>query len=59
MTDLCEGPATLGTFVRTFFGMNSLMDIKLGLVATKTTTLFTLKGVFTMECPNMPRKKLF
>ena len=54
MTDLCEGPATLGTFVRTFFGMNSLMNIKLGLVATKTTTLFTLERVFTMEGSNMP-----
>ena len=59
MTDLSEATAAFCAFVRSLFGMNSLVNFKLRLVSAQTTTITTFIRVFTVKSPNVPCQKFF
>ena len=59
MTDLSEATAAFCAFVRSLFGMNSLVNFKLRLVSAQTTAITTFVRVFTVKRPNVSCQKFF
>ena len=59
MTDLSKATAAFCAFVRSLFGMNSLVNFKLRLVSAQTTTITTFIRVFAVKSPNVSCQKFF